>query len=658
MEKKELDRIGNQILYERDYEGLRTYFESVWASKHEYVVIFARRCYALNNIFLRVAFNERERKGKTKHVITQNGLLLYAERFAEKYDATGRLPSVLLSDDIILHGRGISKTLYDFEMQIQQHLMEIRKVDELTDSEQYYLHRALIDAVKISVYAINETPILLEGLTSWNIQAASEKNSKELRALSQRISLFLQKAAEPNTSYRYSFQLPAYKVGEPVDGWDLIKWQYRGEQRNVYIKKNSLAANFFPVVYTHGTMTFNNQLYTWVSGEVSGGDIPKAKIDWICEKIIAVLSEDDSKKFSFIIRALMMKSTWVYRVKMQLVSFILSVICVADFCESCGFADFDSLYKSLHQDQKKVINSDMHKLAANFGIADDSHDAIWEFVSNPALTQKVKSAIWKEFYVITEPIERTFSTGELSESVRIQYNTIVEDVFYRLGMDSECEAYEISRKRKRFRPDLPNRSPDVISLRSCLKEIATELTAQGIEPDIRYMQACLSTLLDCGLAAMNFSYNQDSEKIECTLKAGELSTFVIPRRFQWFMPALSLIEREFYGDREVPVDILKQFIDQLFLEPEAKNVGHSIDHVEQAAFMCLKKFGGEFINRIYQCGQTLNGWNANLMTLDDYKDLYSSSGVSYLKVLDLWSERQDYYLSKAREFLSATITSH
>lgn len=658
MEKKELDRIGNQILYERDYEGLRTYFETVWASKHEYVVIFARRCYALNNIFLRTAFKERERKEKIKHIITQNGLLLYAERFAEKYVDSGKLPSILLSDDIILHGRGISKTLYDFEMQIQQHLMEIQKVDELTDSEQYYLHRALIDAVQISVYAINETPILLEGLTSWNIQAASEKNSKELRALSQRISLFLQKAAEPNTSYRYSFQLPADRVGAPVDGWDLVKWQYRGEQRDVYVKRDFSASNFFPVVYTHGTMTFNDQVYTWVSGEVSGGDIPRREIDQICKEIVAVLSEEDSKKFSFIIRALKLLSPWVYRVKMQLVSFVLSVICVADFCETCGFDDFDSFYNFLSQEQMEIINSDMHKLAANFGLADDAHDAIWEFVSNPSLTRKIRDAIWQKFHVVTETIERSTSDAELTESVMIQYNTIVEDIFYRLGMDSEHEAYEISCKRQRFRPDLPNRSPDVISLSGCLKEIATELMAHGIEPDARYMQACLSTLLDCGLAAMNFSYNQNSEKIECTLKAGELSTFALPRRFQWFIPAFSLIEREHYGDREAPVNILEQFINQLSPESDAKNEGHSIDHVEQAAFECLKKCGSEFIDRIYQCGQTLNGWNTNLMTLDDYKDLYANSGVSYLKVLTHWNERQDYYLSKAREFIAETIALH
>lgn len=657
MEKKELDRIGNQILYERDYEGLRTYFETVWASKHDFVVIFARRCYALNNIFLCAAFDENTRKEKTKYIVTQNGLLLYAEQFAEKYDASGRLPSVLLSDDIILHGRGISKTLYDFEMQIQQHLMEIREVDELTDSEQYYLHRALIDAVQISVYAINETPILLEGLSSWKIRAASEKNSKELRALSQRISLFLQKASEPNTSYRFSFQLPTNKVGGSVAEWDLVKWQYRGEQRNVYVKRSCSESNFFPVVYTHGTMTFNNQAYTWVSGEVSGGDIPKEKIDEICKGIVAVLSEEDRKKFSFIIRALKLQGTWVYRVKMQLVSFVLSVICVADFCESCGFDDFDSFYNSLSQKQKEIINSDMHKLAANFGLADDAHAAIWEFVSNPSLTRKVRDAIWQKFYVVTETIERSTSDTELTESVRIQYNTIVEDIFYRLGMDSEHEAYEISCKRERFRPDLPNRSPDVISLSGCLKELATELLAHGIEPDVRYMQACLSTLLDCGLAAMNFSYNQDSEKIECTLKAGELSTFALPRRFQWFIPAFSLIEREHYGDREAPINILKKFIEQLSPEFDAKNENHSIDHVEQAAFECLKKCGGEFIDRIYQSGQTLNGWNTNLMTLDDYKDLYASSGISYLKVLIHWNERQDYYLSKAREFLSENVGS-
>lgn len=661
MGKLSLEQIGVSILHDSDYHGFCTFFKDIWASKHEYVVIFARRCYALNNVFLRIFFEEKERQEKAERIISQNALLLYADEFANHYRKFGVFPGVLLVDDVMLHGRGVAKLLYDFENLICQELKKSWDHADFTENDRYYVHQRLIAAVDISIYAMNKAPALMDSSFMRRIKYATQQRSNELKDLSLRISTYLQKANEPNTSYRYSFPVPTVRLLSVVRNWHRVSWQYRGKKYDVFFKQCDDLGHFYPMVYTHGVEYIKDvkntsalEEYTWVTGVAVGGDVSREDFDTVCADVIKVLQKEvcqDKKnpgKFDFLIKILQSDHDLQQRQKVQLMSFFLSAVYVYDFCNEYGI-NVDMTYKKIVHDSsdiEKNILFDMHKIVTNFGKRADVNDGIWAlFDENSNLIQLLREPLLK-FQSITSQISRDVINESSTANSSNVYNRLVEDIFYRLGTDSEYEAYEISANNRRFVPSSHNGSPDVISLCKCLSE-AEEVVGQL---DIYSILACVTILVDCGLAAMNFAYNPVSKKIQCMFKAGELSTFTVPRRYHWFIPALALIEKEYYAkdDRRA---ILSEFIEQLSLEVSQTSNGYTADENEQKAFSELKANGNQFIDRIYRCGQIINDWNINLLTMDDWMDSNSEQTGSYLDFLMRNNARRNVYIAKAKAFL-------
>lgn len=668
MGKLSLEQIGASILHDSDYHGFCTFFKDIWASKHEYVVIFARRCYALNNVFLRIFFEEKERQEKAERIISQNALLLYADEFANHYKKSGVFPSVLLVDDVMLHGRGMAKLLHDFESLICLELKKSWQHANFTENDRYYVHQRLIAAVDISIYAMNKVPVLMDSSFIRRIKYVKQQRSNELKDLSLRISTYLQKANEPNTSYRYSFPVPTGMLLSAVQNWHRVSWQYRGKKYDVFFKQCDGLGSFYPMVYTHGVGYIKDvkntsalEEYTWVTGVAVGGDISREDFNAVCTDVIKVLQKEASQdkknleKFDFLIKILQSDHDLQQRQRVQLISFFLSAVYVYDFCNEYGI-NIDVTYKKIVRDSsdiEKNILFDTHKIVTNFGKRADVNDGIWAlFDEKSNLIQHLREPLLK-FQSITSQM----STGMIGESATVNgsnvYNRLVEDIFYRLGTDSEYEAYEISANNRRFVPSSHRGSPDVLALGKCLSEAEAVIG----QLDIHSILACVTILVDCGLAAMNFAYNPITEKIQCVFKAGELSTFTIPRRYHWFIPALALIEKEYYT-KDDRCTILSEFIEQLSLDASQASNGYTADENEQKAFSELKANGNQFIDRIYRCGQTINDWNINLLTMDDWMDRDSDQTGSYLDFLIQNKARRNVYIAKAKTFLQKKWSGH
>ncbi len=677
MEKLSLAQIGESVLHDSDYHGFHSFFNEVWASKHNFIVIFARRCYALNNVFLRILFDEKERKKKAERIITQNALMLYADEFANVYKKTGTFPSILLVDDIMLHGRGVATLLYNFEELIwdsltkysdpsrQQSVSSAQSV--FAENDRYYVHQKLIAAVNISIYAMNKAPTLMDESFIRCIKYVKQQRSTDLKDLSLRISTFLQSANEPNTSYRYSFPIPTTKLLTPAKNWLKIPWKYRGKLYDIYYKRKEGSENFYPIVYSHGEEYIKiendcettREAYTWVTGVAVGGDIHFEQFNNICNEIISILKDEGDKdkknptKFNFLIKILNSKHPLQQRQRTQLISFFLSSFYVYDFCKEFEI-NVDTTYKRISKessDVEKNILFDVHKIVGNFGKPKDVNDAIWAlFDENSKLMQRLQKPL-ETFSILPSQIswsgysENTDYTKH-DNNICVQYNRLVEDILYVLGTNSEYEAFEIRSNRKRFIPSSHKDSPDTLSLCQCLSEVGRKnnQSTSPIPLDAHSILACLTVLVDCGLAAMNFGYDPTSGYIQCMFKAGELSTFTIPRRYHWFIPALSLIEKE-YHTNEDRYAVLNEFITQLDSTEQIK------DPNEHDSLTHLIKQGTGFIERLYRCGQTINDWNINLLTIDDWVDTNPAQDCSYLNFLLHNKTRRSIYLKKAKVFL-------
>lgn len=641
MEKSNIQNIGESVLGKTEYAGLRKFFSHVWKSDHEYIVIFARRCYALHDIFMQTIQGETALSPDeiTARVISNNAFLLYASEFATRYKETGAFPRVILVDDLLLYGRGMARHLFKFERLI---IDEMESRYGLSDGARHSLHHDLIKAISIYVYAMNPEPVFIEGLYCRDIFAETQRPPRMLKELSQKISCFIQKANEPNTSYRFSIKIPHDAKLELTKeaNWHTIPWHYRGVKRTVYFPCKADYSKFIPAVYTHGSDSFNSNGSLWLTGFAVGGDIHRSDFDIICDSIKSELQNVSPNGFSWLCKLLNSKQNDLQAQRTQLVSFILSLVAVHEFYKDCNI---NGLKK--HQ---KINKSNAKHIAANFGRYCDVWEDIEALCTNEILLDVLQSKLFTQFNQVAEPIahytpNQTATSDTSKKDIKI-INEITEDIIYHAGTQSDIDAYEISCNRKIFNPNL--RGSDVVLLSDVLSVVGSRQEFKGMPTNIYNLFACQIALADSGLAAMNFEYDATEEKIKCTLKAGELSTFVLPRRFHWFIPALSYVERERFGLSYEANKLLKEFIEYLLtstLKPETK--------AEHDALVMLKKFGATFVDALYQSGQRVRNWDMNLLTVGDWKEQEEDNDTYYLSFLMHNMQRQLYYVDKAKEFI-------
>lgn len=641
MEKSNIQNIGESVLGKAEYAGLRKFFSHVWKSDYEYIVIFARRCYALHDVFMQTVLEDSDLSLDeiTEKVISNNAFLLYASEFATRYKETGAFPRVLLVDDLLLYGRGMARHLFKFEKLI---IDEMNTRYGLSDGARHSLHHDLIKAVSIYVYAMNPEPVFIEGLYCRDISAETHRPPQLLKELSQKFSNFIQRANEPNTSYRFSIRIPSTAGLDPakIENWYAVPWHYRGVSRIVYFPRNTDYSKFIPAVYTHGLDSFNSNGSMWLTGFAVGGDISRFDFDIICNSIKSELKNASPNGFNWLCKLLDLKQNDLQAQRTQLVSFILSLVAVHEFYKDCNI-------KGLKKHQRINKSSAKH-IAANFGRQRDAWEDIEALCTNQILLDILQSKLFSQFNHVAEPIvgcatDQMATLNASQKDIKV-INELTEDIIYYAGTQSDVDAYEISCNRKIFNPNL--RGSDVVLLSDVLSEVSIHQKNKGIPVNIYNFIACQIALADSGLAAMNFEYDVTNEKIKCTLKAGELSTFVLPRRFHWFIPALSYVERQRFGLSCEANKLLKEFIEYLF----ASNVRPETE-AERDALTMLKERGATFVDTLYQCGQRVRNWDMNLLTDGDWKEQRDNNDTYYLSFLMHNMQRQHYYVDKAKEFI-------
>ena len=109
---RDLRSVAETYLGERHFESLSTFFKKIWTNtpQYRYRVFMARRCFNLNEIFMKILLEKREGYDLTG-MMSNQALLLQAEDVARRYVETGKIDPILIVDDIIIHGRTIQKLL-------------------------------------------------------------------------------------------------------------------------------------------------------------------------------------------------------------------------------------------------------------------------------------------------------------------------------------------------------------------------------------------------------------------------------------------------------------------------------------------------------------------------------------------------------------------
>ena len=582
------------------YEQLKRFMVNIWQSKAKYKVFMARRAFNLNYAFWTVSDIKKDKSFTTDNIMSNTALLLCAEDLAEDYLNTNSFPNILIVDDLLLHGRGIIRLLYSLENLIVEFIR--RKNIEVQSS---VIHEKMISSVNIYVFAQNKVGILLD--RRYALKSEQYLPQNELRELSQQISSALQTCNIANTSYVLSVELPLYYANKlhydnnSVDSSFLF--QYRGNSQLYYYRYN---CNILETIRTNCSPN-NMHAGNVFTSLVLFGDISTSNFNELCR-----CTADEIRHiipYSRISEILCYDYEELTRPKAQMLSLLLSIWSFIDFYKEQISTDIEQLFNILMQ-------SDYRKIASNFGKASTVQYELTLLLKNICFNNIFTSKLFERLSKHTQSIYG-FSERHLSSCFKpgnlqfYQKNTLLyetaEDIFYEVGINAECAAFRYVNAYEKFDPLKPG--SDAIQLNQYL----SIMNSKGIDSAISI--GCVLGLMDSGLLAMNLEQKHDSEGcIQCILKAGELATFVLPRRFSVFIPALAIVEREYLKRGTDLKSVISRFIDYLQDHCYKQN---GISNENDITLLKKLSTSKSSLLYMYVAGQSFQEWDTNLLTKGD-----------------------------------------
>lgn len=599
---------------EEEYGKLLQFFQDIWLSDASYKVFMARRAFNLNFAFMDIRDVQYKDEYKTEGVMSNTALLLCAEEIADYYRSTGSFPKIILADDLLIHGRGIMKLIDSLEQLIVEFLQKGRPCDAVRQT----VHSKLLRAISIYVFAQNADGVLLD--QRYALKSVIRLSSGELRAFSQKISRALQQCRVANTSYVLSAELPwsfckkEYgDVGNP-DG--SLLFQYRGNVLRYYYRNSTgKALETIRVYYSD----INHSLKRMATSLVIFGDVvydegePSSPFNSLCREVAEEIKR--IVPYSRIADILDYKQLFLARARAQMLSYLLSVL---------GYASFyrDNISMEPQTIHKALLQSDYQKIAANFGRAQKLKFEIIQIFDCASQSDRLRSHIFKLVgkYVgtLNADLGTVAKAGSYQAGRRINasehgtymdsrlLHEIAEDIFYQVGMDTEYDANRCTWTQTRF--DLSKAGSDSIRLEQYLQFMKRH------EVDAISSIGCALNLMDSGLMAMNLELDYGHNVVQCILKAGELSTFVLPRRFSVLVPALSIVERECVKRGFIKKSVIGQFIDYLQTHCYQEN---GVDSGEDAELLYKLSLSKPELLYMYVVGQNFQDWDVNLLTNED-----------------------------------------
>lgn len=368
------------------------------ADRYSYVSITERRFF---NFFYTIFLDRPNTPPKSllKKLVSNNGLLLQHKSLLTHYLAEGRFPSILLADDLAIHGRSMGKFLY----QLEQAIIEDFRMETgapLTKEERDMLHYQLISAVDIRVFAKSRNPILLEdgyaAKLKFDYNLYSDKLHQVTDLLSQSVSL--PKIA--NTSFVLSARyrgmddgndggggagpdltlLPQARTSR--NGWEYVPWISRwrdsGKKLHTYIRPRTDERG----TYLISTVRFYESSAPLLTSYPIFSELDTRMLDRFDRTYVVLryaLLRSDSR-YDALLSILADENPHAQQARGELLSTFLSIADLMEFC-----ADYALPAGRIFQD------TDVMKLAVNYG--EKTSSAFSDLLQDTALCMELAAII-------------------------------------------------------------------------------------------------------------------------------------------------------------------------------------------------------------------------------------------------------------------------
>ncbi len=621
---------------------LQIYMNDIWENPAEYKVLMARRMFNLNNVLMQKWDVNSNKQYLTDSIMSNTAFLLSARAIADRYVYSKEFPRILVCDDIMLHGRGIIKLLDKFKRIVKSRLTEL-----LEDVNDRRLEADIFRAVSIYVFASNKNEGLLIDRTKYRLFSAQTFSMNQLRTLSLQISDYLQSQGVANTSYVLTARLSYNQVKMLLSnegGGGLSKpFQYKGRRQYVFYRGRSSKIIETIRLYFPDRIQEKGGVLTSVPifGDIFGESFK------MLSRVVAQYLERNVR-YSQIAGFLRLENTELDKAKAQLLSFLYSILSLADYCRQGLHVEGNELYRIL-------VSGDFNKIISNFDKSDIFRYEILNLFREICMDTTAGSVLWDCLDFAAQDLivgqkQRIFARnkalfkcieGPVALIRKKEYEE-AEDIFYEVGMDAEYDAFRYYRTGKPF--DVERAGYDVISFKKYMQLMGSVKVSQ------EHSLGCMFGLMDSGLISMNLETIRErgGQTIQTVLKAGELATYVLPRRFSVFVPALALVESQYSKVGKYVRDVIGAFIDYIKDYCYSRNDLREQRELQLIGDLQKKK---ALLLYIYSAGQKFQDWDIDLRNERKYLSdgLLKEEGELSFEEEKI---RKIYYLRLARDFIN------
>ena len=578
---KTLKKFSESVLGKKFYVFIESFFKEVWSSDVKYKVFIARKCLNLMYIFYKCS--DEPLKNSAHDFYSDSALLANVYEISQYYLRYRVIPEIMVVDDVLIHGRAISRFLNNL-------VYSILKFCEKYDTSIVYddIMKAVQAALTIKVMVQNSKPLLMEEYYIDCLDTKLVRHTQFWREFSLRTSQLIAECPFAYTSYVLSL----YELSS-TDQSDHKLFSDAAKRTGFTLSERNKSSD----------------RYTWVKPLINqGGDI-------VALYTIRMVPNGIDKRYK--ITPFMIVSDMHYN------NGQCSALSDLGFDEYINeYDDITEILKSRAEAlnlilshnillllQDEIIRSeytgsapveqsklDIEKISFSFrkerfSEKEDFFDKLIT-LDRPLMT-------WEEMdnFILSLTMESEPLFANNSENCYDFYDGILEDVLALEGEQSEELAY------KQYTKQIPK----VKTFKTNPVKNLFEKKNFGLDFGYGKVTEFVGNLLKCldnGIASLGAICEKgDPHKFICVYHPGEQSLFVRPRQYARYLPVL--IEME--DDCNYNLRLITQRIAEFFADDSETD-------------MSLASELSEFVERLYSSGQRLVDWNINLTIFSDDED--------------------------------------
>lgn len=573
-QEQDIEKLINQVkitLSDEVYFELKNFYRDIFESSFQYdqIMFLVRRGLIMAEIFYHICCSEDDKNEDIKNsyykFCTDSTLLSRCTEFSRNV-IDGYMPRILIVDEVIIQGASLNELLSKFENKIVSLVKDSETNESSMDEDK--IRNIILNSISIRVFAQSSAIMFLNPKYQFKFSKMKILNNKNYYDFSNRVSILIKELKLINATFIMGGTKEKEKdfyINDKFKRYDVVS---KDLVEHIYFYKETISkyiATVRIIEHTNWDNTILPFIFLPKLNEISYARlVQEIKQRWWPDEWLGGIKANTKVEF-------------------EMVSMFLSMSLLKIF-DSKLFSKKDSL-----DDFKIAINYGFNKFEENSNCLNllKSGECLFNKIELFSLLDEVCQE--SESFL---PCNLIFNSEDIINEESVILKTIEEIIYYqKIDQMSEYpkEFEEITLKNN------PNKISRDISLQSFIRDCHENTLSISNGTCCIEMICWILKLLDSGIITLK----ADIDNYCQTIRAGELSTFILPKRYYILMSTFSYIKNKYgYDD-----NILKTQISSLIQDLRFENTD-LFENLENDLF--------RFFKALDRSGQNIDDWNFNL----------------------------------------------